>query len=419
MSTPTTVAAPAPADGVAPPPDAGPRDRTRTRPVRLVAGREIRASFQKRSFWVGAGLTLAIVLAIAVIPGLLDDGDDVTERSVGLTGPSVALEAPLVAVDEASDDLAFEVTTYDDASDATTAARDGDVDAAVVDGTILVQESAPDDLVAILDQAARSAQVAAGVEDGLVDADLAADLAAPQVLVLEALEPVDDDENARRAMVVLGMFLIFFQIFSFGYAVAGGIVEEKSSRVVEVLLSKVRPGQLLAGKLVGIWLVTTAQMLVYATVGLTAATLSGTLDLPPGWAGVVALVLAWYVVAYVFFACVFAICGALAASSEELQSTMTPATILVMVGYFLAIVAMADPNGTAAVIGSFVPATAPLVMPIRSVLGDTAAWEVVVSIGLTLAVGLALIPIAGRIYKGSVLTTRQTKVLAAWRSASD
>jgi ABC-2 type transport system permease protein len=386
------------------------------RAVRLVAEREVRASMQKRSFWIGAAITLAIVLAIAILPGVLDD-DSATTRTVALGPDRVELEAPLAAIDDATEDLTIEISTFEDAGGARSVAAEGEVDAAVVGDTIFVDDDAPDDLVAVLDQSARTARVATGVENGSVDPAVADVLAAPQVLSVEALDPTDTEQQARQAMTVFGIFLIFVQIFGFGYAVAGGIVEEKSSRVVEVLLAKVRPGELLAGKVVGIWLLTTAQMIAIAVVGLVAATASGTLDLPPGWFGVVAFLLLWYVVAYVFYACVFAICGALAASAEEMQSTTTPATILVMLGYGAAFVALNDPEGTIAAVASFVPAFAPLVMPIRAVLGDAPAWEVVLSIGITLGVGAALIPVAGRIYRGSVLTSRQTKLAAAWRSA--
>lgn len=388
------------------------------RSVRLVAEREVRASLQKRSFWIGSIITLLIVVAVSVLPGIFSD-DDATTREVGLTEETADLRAPLEAIDESDPDLEVEITAFDDEGAARRAARDGDVDASVVGDRILVKDDASPELVALLDQAARAAQVQAGVDDGAIEEDVAAELAAPQVLRVQALDPDDEAEQARQAMAVFGIFLLLAQIFAFGYAVAGGIVEEKSSRVVEVLLAKVRPGELLTGKILGIWVLTTAQMIAYAIVGVAGATLSGSLDLPPGWFGVVAVLLLWYVVAYLFYACVFAICGALAASPEELQSSSTPATILIMVGYGAAIAALSTPDGTLAVVASFFPSSAPLVMPLRAALGSAAGWEVALSVAITLGFGALLVPVAGRIYRGSVLQTRQTKLGAAWRSAKD
>lgn len=397
-------------------PPAGSDRRRSPGTIRLVAAREVRASLQKRSFWIGSIITLLIVIGISVIPGLLSD-DAATNRHVGVTGASEDLRGPLRAIDRSDPDLRIEITSFDDEDAARRAALDGDVDAAVVGDRILVEDDAPGDLVALLDQAARTARVEAGVADGAIDEDVATELAAPQVLRVQALDPEDADEQARQAMTIFGIFLLLAQIFAFGYAVAGGIVEEKSSRVVEVLLAKVRPGELLAGKIVGIWLLTSAQMVAYAIVGVAGATLSGSLDLPPGWSGVVGVLLLWYVVAYLFYACVFAICGALAASPEELQSSSTPATILIMVGYGAAVATLSNPDSTISVVASFFPSSAPLVMPLRAALGSAAGWEVALSVAITLGVGALLVPVAGRIYRGSVLQTRQTKLGAAWRSA--
>lgn len=386
------------------------------RAIRLVAGREVRASIQKRSYWVGVAITLAIVLAVSILPGLLRD-DGVTTREVGLVGATADLRAPLEAIDRADPDLRIDIRTFDDDDAAQRAARQGDVDAAVVGDRILVEDDIADSLAAILDQAARAAQVNQGVTDGAIDEGVAERLASPQVLRVEALDPTDDDEQARRAMATFGMFLLFAQIFSFGYAVAGGIVEEKSSRVVEVLLAKVRPSELLTGKILGTWLLTTAQMVAFAAIGVIGASATGSLDLPPGWPGVVATLFLWYLVAYLFFACVFAICGALAASPEEMQSTTMPAMFLVMIGYFAAFSAISDPGSTVAVVTSFFPASAPMVMPLRAAVGDVPGWQVALSVAITLGVGALLMPVAGRIYRGSVLQTRQTKLGAAWRAA--
>lgn len=385
--------------------------------VRLVAGREIRSLLQKRSFWVGASVTLLIVLAISILPGVLA-GDDTTTRTIGLTGETESLAAPLEAADAADDDLVIEIETYANEARTRAAVTDGTLDAAVVGDDLFVEEDDPSpELVALLDGAARIARVDDAIAAGQVEATTAAALTAPQVLTVQALDPADDAERTRQAMTIFGIFLLFAQIFTFGFTVAGGIVEEKSSRVVEILLSKVRATELLTGKILGVLVVTTAQLATFAVVGLGAATLAGTIDLPPGWPGVVALVFGWYLVAYLFFATVFAIAGSLAASPEELQSSVTPVTMLVMIGYGAAVVALNDPNGPVARAASFFPSSAPLVMPLRMVAGDVGAAEIALSVAVTIAIGALLVPVAARVYRGSVLKTRRTGLRDAWRAA--
>lgn len=389
---------------------------TAFRAIRLVAGREVSSSLQKRSFWVSVAITAAVVLAIAILPGVLS-GSSGTTRSVGLTGDDVRLSEPLRAFEDVDENLTIEITEYDEAGAARQGVLDGDVDVAVVDGVILVEDDPDEDLVVLLDQAARIAQVNQGVDAGTIDSSLATELASPQVLRTESLDPADPEEETRQAITIIGVFIILAQMFGFGWAIASGIVEEKSSRVVEVLLAKVRAGHLLAGKVVGIWLLTTAQMLGIAVLGLGAAVAVGTIDLPPGWLGVVATLMLWYFVAYIFYACVFAICGALAASAEELQSTTTPATFLVMAAYGGAVLTLSDPGGRLATAASYFPPTAPVAMPVRAVLGEAGAWEMGLSAVVTVGAGMLLIPIAARIYRGSVLATRQTKLGVAWRTA--
>lgn len=385
------------------------------RPVLLIAERELVATVQKRSWWVGFGSTLAIVLAVAVLPGLLA-GDDVTTFEVGVVGET-QLATALEGWAAAAEDVEVEITAFDREEAARDAVIDGDVAAAVAGDRVLARDGVDPQLLAALDQAARTATVEQGLAEGDISTSLADDLVTPQVLVVEPIDPLDEEETARQIMTVAGVFIIFVQIFGFGYAVAGGIVEEKSSRVVEVLLGKVRPHQLLAGKLVGVWLLTTAQMIVITVVGLGSATVAGTLELPPGWLGVVGIVFLWYALAYIFYAGVFAICGALAASAEELQSTMTPATLLVMSAYAAGFVALNDPDGLVATVTSLVPATAPLVMPLRIVFVDVPLVEVVSAVVLALAASVAAVLLAGRIYRGSALKSRQSGLREAWRAA--
>ncbi|MCC5953640.1 MAG: ABC transporter permease [Acidimicrobiia bacterium] len=391
-------------------------DGATLRPIPLVAGREMVATVQKRSFWVGFGTTLAIVVAAAVLPGILA-GDDVTTWEVGLVGESVELAPALDAWAAGIDDTTVEITEFADEAEAGDAIADGSVPAAVAGDRVLVEDNINPQLLAILDQAARTATVEQGLAAGDISTGLADELVVPQILVVESLDPADDDEMARQILTSAGVFIIFVQIFGFGYAVAGGIVEEKSSRVVEVLLGKLRPHQLLAGKLIGVWLLTTAQMIVITVVGLSGASLAGSLELPPGWEGVVLLVFGWYAIAYIFYAGIFAICGALAASAEELQSTMTPATLLVMGAYVAGFVALNDPDGLIAVVTSLFPATSPLVMPLRMTFSDVAPLEVVASIALALAASVLAVLLAGRIYRGSALKSRQSGLREAWRAA--
>ena len=116
------------------------------------------------------------------------------------------------------------------------------------------------------------------------------------------------------------MLVLFGQLLVYGIWVATGVVEEKTSRVIEVLLATVKPGHLLAGKIIGLGLLGFAQILVVTAVGLGAAAAAGAIELDGDVLTAALLALAWFVLGYAFYACAYACAGALVPRQEELQS---------------------------------------------------------------------------------------------------
>ena len=203
-------------------------------------------------------------------------------------------------------------------------------------------------------------------------------------------------------------------MIAYGYWVSMGVVEEKSSRVVEVLLSKLRPAQLMAGKILGIGLLSLVQLLLFGVVGLGVALLTGTVDLPGAAVGTIAIVLGWFVLGFALFAAA----GALASRQEEVQNTASPMTFVLIASFVLAVQTLPNPDGLPAVIGSLVPLVAPLIMPVRIAAAEAAAWEIALSVALMVASITLLIPLTGRLYTGAILQThKQTKLREAWRAA--
>ena len=195
------------------------------------------------------------------------------------------------------------------------------------------------------------------------------------------------------------------------------MVEEKASRVVEVMLSTIRPKNLLAGKVIGIGLLGLGNLLLTVGIGLAVAQVTGAIDVDGAILGAAALALAWFVVGYAFYACAFACAGALVPRQEELQSTMTPLTLIILVSFFVAFAVLEDPDGTLAHVTAFIPMTAPMTMPPRIVTGDAPPWEIVASLAVTIGASLALIPLAARIYEGGILRTGSSlKLREAWRA---
>jgi ABC-2 type transport system permease protein len=372
--------------------------------VRLLVARELDERLRSKGFIVSTLVTLLIVAGVAVLPALLDD-DGPTTFDVGVVDAGAGVRA---AVEAAATAAGVEVDLVDvDADEGERLVENDELDAVLVDGgELLVHEEIDDRLMTVAQAAAAEVAGRAALADaGVSDAEAALALH-PEPLAVRALDPPDPDEDTRDGLVFVGTMLLYGQLFGFGFWVASGLVEEKSSRVGELLLTKVRPGDALAGKVLGIGIIGLAQLLLFVVVGLGIAVAVGSVDLPPGTAGVALSVLAWFVLGFGFYSCLFAIGGALASSVEELQSTTSPVTMVVVASFVVALVAARDPSGVAAVIGTYVPTTSPMVLPIRQAAGEVAWWEMVASVAILLATTVVAVRVAARAHAGAALHVR-------------
>lgn len=359
--------------------------------VTLVARRELRERTRERSFRVSTGINLVIIVAVIVIASIAGGG----ETTYRVAGDPAVVEAAAQAA------RGTDVTIVPvDVGNVRAALQDGSIDAAVQDGRILSKDKPPDDLIALL-------------QAGNLHRSQA-----PPALTVSTLQPVDEDADAKSGLTFFIVLILYGQLLTYGYWVSAGVVEEKASRVVEVVLSTIRPAHLLAGKVIGLGLLGLGNLLLIAVVGLTAAQATGALDVNGTILGAAGLALAWFVLGYAFYACAFACAGALVSRQEDLQSTMTPLTVTILASFFVAFAVRNAPDGTLAHITAFIPMTAPLTVPSRIVTGDVPAWEIVASLLVTAGAAAALIPLAARIYSGGILRTGTAlKLREAWRAA--
>ncbi len=386
---------------------------TSRRAIGLVVRRELRERIRQRSLAVSSGITLAIVLAIAILPAVFDD-DGPTRYDVGVVEPGGAGAGASDAAGFAEQlervDLGAGVSvrtrTVDDRSEAERLVLDGTLDAVVDGEEVIVGEELGDELGAVVQLANRALLTDAALSAAGVDEEQAAAITDPPPLRTEALDPPGGEADERSNLVNIGVFFAFGQLFGYGIAVGSSIVEEKSSMVVELLLAKLRPAELLAGKILGVGVLGFAQLVLFYAVGLAAASASGTVDLPPGTVGATVLVLAWFTVGFALYSCLFAMAGAVASRVEELQNTSTPVSMVLMASYFVAISATGDPASGLARVASLLPPTAPMLMPIRIAAGEAVVWEVVASLALVLVTIVGVVRLAGRIYAGGALRTR-------------
>jgi ABC-2 type transport system permease protein len=393
---------------------------SRARSIWLVARREILERGRSRGFILSVLFTTLIVVGSFVIPALFFGGPDVAKVGVVQPAPP-ALESTITTIATGAD-RPIEFRPYPDLASATTALKAGDVEAVIAvpsdlsaAGQVLYKED-PDQF---LQSIVGSAVVALRSHELLSTIDPTALAAAQRPPDAVALDPTSDADRARFLFANIGAVLVLVGIFSFGFTVLTGVVEEKQSRVVEVVLSTVRPRDLLMGKVLGIGILGLFQLGVFLLAALIAAQVTDRFTLPETTPTAVAMLALWFILGYTLYSTALGFLGALASRMEEASNASTPVTMVAMLSYFVAIFAVLnDPNGTVATIATFIPPMAPFVVPLRAAFDAIPPWQLGISIVLTLAFIYVLFTIGARVYAGAVLQTGgRIKLRDAWRSA--
>jgi ABC-2 type transport system permease protein len=267
----------------------------------------------------------------------------------------------------------------------------------------------------LLNTAATQAKIR---ESGLSQEQAAALFTPPTIKV----EPLaggtlrDEQETFQSQMLVYVLLLLLYMtLVMYGVQVATGVVMEKSSRVMEVLITTVRPIELMIGKVVGIGLLGLTQYGAWVAVGFLGLVFSGTLSgLFSGEGGAqleIALVpaatliyfLVFFILGYLVYATLYAALGSLVNRTEDVNSITTPLTILMVGTYLLSFVALGNPETEYIRWLSFVPFLSPMLMFIRVALSSPAWWEPLLSIVLLLAAILFFAWVAAKIYRVGVL----------------
>ena len=390
---------------------------TRRQEITLVAGRELRAHLMKKST-----IILTLVLLIAAVGGIIGVKLYTSNQNegyrLGLKGVPVAQATGLDKV-VASNGEAIEVVDVSGRETKDVLADDAPEGTPHVDMVLDVSGSAPtvtveksvDDAVvsgvtAFLQQAALGQQIATlGGDPAQVASQLSA--AKPEVTVLDSPKRDAADFGPRYTILLTIDVLLLFAIMGGGQFIAQGVVEEKSSRIVEILLACVRPSSLLAGKILGIGIASVLTTGVVAVAGVVTAKATGVMpDISLNLDSVLVAMIVWMIVGYAIFAVAFGAAASLVSRQEDVSSVSMPLVMLSMVPYVLSfLMATGDTNSMTFRVLSYVPPFAPFMMPARLVLGVSSWTEQLIALGLALVFLPLLVRVAAAIYTRAVTRT--------------
>lgn len=376
-----------------------------TAPWRIVAFREIAVKLRDRNFIISTLTTLAIFAISIGVSFLLSGREDTT--TIGIATPEAATvvssaQASSETPDSPLPKVHLETQQYGDAVAVEEAVRSEEVDVGLVDNDgqwTLVSTDGADGSVAAAIGATVSAEA---LSTNAAAAGISLDSLYEGTTVQERMLSDSGADQAITfiASLVFGM-LFYMAAILFGYAIANSVVEEKQSRIVEILAAAIPLRQLLVGKVLGATVLAVSQMVLFVAVGLIGITFTDYADLLPQVAGAGLWYLAFFVVGFVALACLFAVAGAMSTRAEDVQTTSSPLLMIIMVaafgGMFL--------QGLWQTVGSYIPIMSVVAMPGRLAEGSAQWWEPVLSLLITAVFAAATIVVAERVYRRSLMQT--------------
>ena len=374
----------------------------------LVAEREVRERLRGRFFRVITLVLLAVVAAAIVIPTLHSSSkSSQTVGVVGTASPALRREVDRLARNES---LSVRVVTVADLETARLQLSSGRLDL-VINGTtsILVNKPIPATDTSAGAQLARSLAATLGVQQTFRAAGLSttqiAQITQAKALPIRSVQPGSNRSTAQSTSLI-GVVLVFVMLTQYLTWTLMGVMEEKASRVVEVLLAAVKPIDLLGGKLLGIGLVALFQAGLVVAFALILAKAVGS-DLLHGTAPlVVVATLIWLVLGYAFYSWVYAAAGSLTERQDQVQSLALPLSVPIIFGYIISLTAAGSGNASVLVkVLAFLPPTAPFAIPTWVALGGIAWWELVFSAAISVISTFGVARVAAAIYRRAVLRT--------------
>ncbi len=373
--------------------------------IYLVARREILLRLRSRAFKIGTVAMIVLIGIGIVLFDALAPNSSPSSSSVGFVGPAAALE-PVFKAEAAAAGTAVVVT---DVADVT--AGTAQVDAGTLDVLVSGSPTAP---VAVVTDT-----VPADVEQALITAVLEARLAAVGLtpttvasvvdgtnVVVQSRNPAAPADPQRTGELLSALavaILLYVSLGLYGSFVSQGVVEEKATRMVEILLATMRPSQLLAGKVIGIGLVGLLQLSIVGAATLVIVAVTHGVALPAVGPLAVLGDVGWFMLGFLFYALAFAALAATVSRQEEATSATTPITVFLVLGYLLVFLVLPDPSSAFSTFVSILPPFAPVVMSLRIATGDAQLWQVALAIVLMVASIGGLTWVAGRMYANSVL----------------
>lgn len=369
----------------------------------LVARREIAVKLHDRNFLISTGALVLILAAVLGVQALLAGRTSTTTVAVASSTAAQVVGQADGTAKAAGSDVAFKTKSYPSDAAVRSAVAGDKQSVGLVrsgDGWRLIGGSDRSAIVTTYVGAAATQDVVRR-NAAAAGTDLAT-LSKGSQVQYDLLNPAGEDRKgqARIGAFAFG-FLFYLASLLLGISIANSVVEEKQNRVVEILAAAIPIRQLLIGKVVGNTVIGVGQVALLSALGAVGLVATGNTSLLGDIAPGALWFLVFFLVGFVTLACLWAVVGALATRSEDIQSSSMPVTAVVMGVFFVGIIA----TGTVAMIASYIPLVSTISMPARVVAGEATWWQALLSLLISVVAAYGVIRVAERMYRGALLQT--------------
>ncbi|ASB60274.1 hypothetical protein SC22_16205 [Bacillus sp. A053] len=395
-----------------------------------------------KSFIISTVITVLLVLAVTNLESIISlfQGDDAKEKIAVIDETNELypiFSKQLKAVDTDGD---LEVKLSKQSEDEVTKqvkdeAFDGMLiikrdEKGTISGTYKALTISDESTYQTLQQALTQTKTAVGTAELGVSQETISSLYAPVTVGQQALkEGAKSEEELGQTvgLVYIMLFVIYFSVIMYASMIAMEVATEKSSRVMEILISSMPPIQQMFAKLLGIGLVGITQLAIIIGAGSlslklnqkseTASSVGGFLNLTDVSATTVIYAVIFFLLGYFLYATLAAFLGSVVSRIEDVQQTITPMTLLVVAGFMIAMFGLNSPDAGFITVTSFIPFFTPMIMFLRVGMLDIPFWQAAAGIGITLLTIVILAVIGARIYKGGVLIYSNSSAFKAIKQA--
>ncbi|WP_449354114.1 ABC transporter permease [Virgibacillus natechei] len=391
-----------------------------------------------KAFLISTIITLLFIIGIANVQTIMDAFSDDSRDQIAVIDESGELVEPLSQTVEQSDEN-MELVSFDGSEEeAKTAVQEEEYQALIVlalnDNQLPESIYYANDISAsgnqmVIEQQLQQLKVALATQQAGIDAATLEEIYAPvmfETVALDETAKTSEELNQTRGIVYIMLFVLYMAIIVYGQMIATDVATEKSSRVMEILVSSAPPVTHMFAKIAGVALLGLTQVGLFVGVGYALIMskqdeLTGGifeyLGIEDGSVSVYVYAFVFFILGYLLYATLAAMLGALVSRVEDANQMMMPMIMLIMVAFFIAIFGLNTPDSSLVQITSFIPFFAPMIMFLRVGMLDIPTWEVALSIGLLVATIVVLAIIGARIYKGGVLMYGGTNSLKDLKKA--